>query len=243
MISKLEMAGDEQMQWEHFSGRGAHTPMEGRSNAHLCWATVGVASHGADTDCFREMEAKGGFLGFHKRAMKTTLETTKGANTASGLTKSKGGLLDNCWVVHRVTHRMLPTEHVGKQWSPFVLQRPQCQRKDPVQLLKLKVHTFTFPLGLSERGTPYCMDCKTIPEQKSVREMPMYSSATASKPYTPRGTKGDQEAIGTQIISASVALLFLRRQKHTFTHPRLGAYDRPKHRHHQSPGWWTTMFH
>lgn len=76
----------------------------------LVWLPMGQTQ-----TAFREMEAKGGFLGFQKRAMKMMLETTKGANTASGLTKSKGRLLDNCWVVHRVTHRMLPTEHIGKQ--------------------------------------------------------------------------------------------------------------------------------
>lgn len=105
---------------------------------------LGVASHGADTDCFREMEAKWGFLGFQKRAMKTMLETTKGANTASGLTKSKGGLLDNCSVVHRVTQDA-PYRTRWKTMKPFCSSETSVPKERPCAIAKAESSHFHFP--------------------------------------------------------------------------------------------------
>lgn len=94
-------------------------------------------------------------------------------------------------------------------------------------------------------------DCKAIHEENSAREIPKHSSVTTSKPY-PRaqsmcalaGTKGDKRRSRSHWYSNQTLPLLSDcawgDMNRSLTHPRQGAYDRPKQGYHQSPAWWST---
>lgn len=133
------------MQWEHFSGRGVHTPIERRSNAHLCWASVGVASHGADTDCFSGNGSQRRFPWFSEKSNEDDARNYQGGKYGIRVNKIQGQIVRQLLGCAQSNTQDAPYRTHWKTMKPFCSSETSVPKERPCAIAKAESSHFHFP--------------------------------------------------------------------------------------------------